>query len=74
MSATITISQKEYRQLAEKAWRYEYLREALENDLFSPPPTRDAKTILEAFKKTKSYTDKFLKGLEKGMARSSYFS
>lgn len=69
----ITISKKEYRELIEKKFRYEYLREIIEGDIFSSPSTRDIKEILSAFKKTKKYNQKFLKSLEKGLNRSSYF-
>ena len=70
--STVTISKKEYQELIEKKLRYEYLREIIEEDIFSSPP-RDIKEILSAFKKTKKYNQKFLKNLEKGLNRSSYF-
>lgn len=74
MGPTIVVSQKEYRELAEKAWKYEYLRGMWESDLFSPPPTQDAGVVVEAFKKTGKYTDKFLKSLANGLKRSACFS
>ena len=71
--STITISKKEYQELIEKKFRYDYLRQIIEEDIFSSPPTLDIKEILTAFKKTKKYNQKFLKSLEKGLNRSSYF-
>ena len=71
--STVVIAKKEYRQLLEKALRYEYLRQVMEGDLFSPPPTRSAREIQVAFKSAKKYNQKFLKSLGKGLKRSSYF-
>lgn len=39
----------------------------------SPPPTRDKKTIIKEFRKTGKYSEQFLKDLENGLSRSSYF-
>ncbi len=71
--ATITIPKKEYQELVEKKLRYEYLRQMLEEDIFSPSPTRNIKEIVSTFKKTKKYNQKFLESLKKGLKRSSYF-
>lgn len=71
--ATITLPRKEYQELLEKAMRYEYLRQLLAADIFSPPPTRNAKVVLRAFQQTGKYSRQFLKSLEKGLKRSSYF-
>ena len=69
---TITIPKKEYQRLLDKALRYEYLREILEEDVFASPP-RNSKVIIKEFRKTKQYGQKFLKSLERGLKRSSYF-
>ena len=71
--ATITMSKKQYQRLLDKALRYEYLRQVLEEDIFGPPPTRNSKTILKEFRKARKYNQKFLKSLAKGLKRSSYF-
>ena len=71
--STITIPQKEYRELVEKKIRYERLREAVEEDIFTPPPTKQVGEILSAFRATGKYSRKFLQSLEKGLRRSSYF-
>jgi hypothetical protein len=70
---TITIPQKEYQKLVEKSLRYEYIRQAMEENIFSPPPVRSAGKIVKEFKKTKLYNPAFLKSLEKGLKESSYF-
>lgn len=69
----ITISKKEYQELLEKALRYDYFRRLMEEDIFSPPPTKNIREIIRAFKKTKIYSPEFLKSLERGLRRSSYF-
>lgn len=71
--STITIPKKEYKELVEKKFRYEYLRQIMEEDIFASPPTRNIKEITAAFKKTGLYNQKFIKSLEKGLSRSAYF-
>ncbi len=71
--ATITIPKKECQQLLERALRYDYLRQIIEEDLFASPPTRSIKEIVKAFQKTKKYNRKFIESLKKGLKRSSYF-
>ena len=70
----ITLSKTEYEKLTEKALRYDYLRRLLEEDIFSPPSTKNIKKIVNSFAKTDLYNQKFLKSLEKGLKRSSYFT
>ncbi|MFQ6049596.1 MAG: hypothetical protein ACE5J0_00970 [Candidatus Paceibacterales bacterium] len=72
---TITISKKQYQRLLEKALRYEYLQKIIKEkgDIFAPPPTRNGKEVIKAFQKTNLYSSQFLKSLEKGLKRSSYF-
>lgn len=70
---TITVPKKEYQRLLDKAFRYEYLRQILEEDIFASPPTKNIKKIIQTFEKTKLYNQKFLERLEKGLKRSSYF-
>ncbi len=71
----ITISEKEYKELAQKAMRYEYLKEIIEGreDIFSSPPTKDPKEVVKALRKTRKHSPAFLKSLEKGLERSSHF-
>ena len=69
----VTVSKKEYEKLLEAKLRYGYLREILEEDIFAPPPTRKAREILDSLKTIKKYNTQFLKSMEKGLKRSSYF-
>ena len=70
---TITIPKKEYRELIEKKLRYEHLRQVIEADIFAPPPMHNVQKIIGAFRATKKYNREFLRSLEKGLKRSSYF-
>lgn len=74
---TITIPKKEYKKLVEERdslrMRYDYLRSTIQDDIFSPPPTKSASAVIKGFKATEKYNEKFLESLKKGLARSSYF-
>jgi hypothetical protein len=71
--AKVTLPKSKYQELVEKALRYEYIQQILKEDLFASPPTRNIKKVIESFRKTGLYNKKFLKDLEKGLKRSSYF-
>lgn len=71
--ANITIPKKEYHKLLDKALRYEYLRQLVQEDIFSSPPTKKIREIMKALKNTKLYNQNFLKSLERGLRRSTYF-
>jgi hypothetical protein len=70
---TITIPKTEYQRLTEKAFRYEYLRQIMEEEIFASPPVRDVKKIVQEFKETNLYSQKFLNSLKRGLNHSSYF-
>lgn len=70
---TVTIPKKEYKELVDRKLRYEYLRQIMEEDIFTPPPTRNSKEVLDVFKASGRYNKKFLESLKKGLKRSSYF-
>ena len=70
---TITIPKIEYQQLIGKAFRYDYLKQVMTEDIFASPPICDAKKALKEFKETNLYSQKFLNSLKKGLKRSSYF-
>lgn len=71
----ITVPKKEYQRLMEKALRYEFLAGVIRarENIFAPPPTRSVKEVIKSFQATNLYTPSFLKSLEKGLKRSSYF-
>ena len=70
---TITIPKREYQGLLEKALRYEYFRQIIQEDIFTSPPVRDAEKVVQEFKETNLYIQKFLNSLKQGLKRSSYF-
>ncbi|MEK7263105.1 MAG: hypothetical protein AAB071_01165 [Bacteroidota bacterium] len=70
---TVTIPKKEYEKLLETKLRYEYLRQIIEGDIFSSPPTKNIDEIVSAFSATQKYNKNFLQSLKKGLSRSSYF-
>lgn len=70
---TITIPKKEYNNLLDARLRYEYVRQILADNIFSPPPTKKRAEVMRAFAATKKYKPEFLKSFEKGLKRSSYF-
>jgi len=69
----ITISEKDYRELVETKLRYKYMRDLVEGDLFSAPPIKNVNEVIQSFKNTKKYKNSFLKSIEKGLKRSSFF-
>lgn len=71
--SSITISKKEYGKLMEVKFRYDYLRQIIREDIFTSPQTRNVKELIDKFKQTKLYSQNFLKSLERGLKRSSYF-
>jgi hypothetical protein len=71
--STITIPKIEYETLRKKARFYESLRKIMEKDIFAPPPTKNAKEVINAFSKTKRYNKAFLESLGKGLKRSPCF-
>lgn len=70
---TVTIPKKEYQELVEKKLRYEHLRAVVEEEIFSPPPTRSRREILKALKAVKKYPQEFLSSVAHGLKRSSHF-
>jgi hypothetical protein len=68
------ISKKEYEKLLDAKMRFEYLRAALENDIFASPPLRSRKKVISEMKKIGAYSPAFLKSMERGLKRSAHFS
>ena len=69
----IKVPAGEYRDLLEKKAKYEQLREMLTEDIFLSPPTRSRNEVIKALKNNGKYNSEFLKSLEQGLKRSSYF-
>ncbi|MEK7173494.1 MAG: hypothetical protein AAB710_00235 [Patescibacteria group bacterium] len=70
---TVTIDKKKYTELLEKELRYDYLRQAMEEDIFASPPERNRKKVLTELKSTGKYNKQFLDSMKRGLKRSSYF-
>ena len=73
---TITIPKKQYQNLLERAFRYDYLAGIVKRkeNIFSPPPTRDIDEIAGSFRAANLYSPAFIKSLEKGLKRSDHFN
>lgn len=69
----ITIPKREYDVLIDAKLRYDYLREVVEGNIFSPPAIRNVKDIIVSFKNAGLYKKAFLKSIEKGLKRSASF-
>ncbi len=71
--STVTISKTKYEILRRRAVAYDRIITVAREDIFSPPPTKNIKEVMRDFRATKKYSPAFLKSLEKGLSRSSYF-
>lgn len=71
--STVTISKTQYEALKRRAVAYERVIAAANEDIFSPPTIRAVKKVMQEFRNTKRYPAAFLKSLEKGLSRSTYF-
>jgi len=73
---TITLSKKIYKDLMEKALRYQYILSLMQSQasIFSPPPVKNSKQIAKEFESTGLYNKQFIKSLEGGLKRSNYFT
>ena len=69
---SVNIPQKQYQELVDKSLRFEYLKLVFTENVFSPPPTKNADEIVGHFAATKKYSKKFLQNLRSGLARSSF--
>ena len=70
---TVTIPQREYKSLVDAKLRFEYVRRALDEQLFSSPPIKSRNKIVAVLRSTKLYNKKFIQGITKGLKRSEYF-
>ena len=70
---TITLPRDKYLMLKQRAAAYDLIVGIMEQEFFSPPPTRSAKKIIGEFRQTGRYNEAFLSSLAQGLARSSYF-
>jgi len=71
---TVTITKTQYRALKERADAYARITSVVRNDLFAPPPIRNLKATIDAFRKTGKYNTAFLKSLERGLRESAFIT
>lgn len=71
---TVTLPKIEYLNLKKRAEAFDKMLAGINPSFFFAPPEKSRKKIISQFSKTKLYRKEFLKDLEKGLKRSSYFS
>ncbi len=74
MNKTITLPYTEYQELKQIKKCYELAREFFKLEPLQRPATKNSKKIINDFRKTGLYNEKFLSSVEKGLKESSYFS
>lgn len=70
----ITIPKVEYNDLKERSMAYERMLEAAQHTFSLTPPEKSGKVVINCFKKTGKYSQKFLSSLNRGLKRSNYFT
>lgn len=74
MSSVVTMPKQKYETLEDKARAYDDLIKAIaRGGFFEVPTIRKSRDILNAFRASQLYNDKFLNSLSRGLKRSSYF-
>lgn len=72
--STVTIPKTQYKKLRERAKAYDSIVAAAREELLSPPPVREVKSIMSAFRTTGKYSEQFLKSVERGLRESPSFT
>lgn len=70
---TITLPKIEYINLKKRAEAFDKMVANINPSFFFVPVEKSQKKIISEFSATKLYSKEFLKSLEKGLKRSSYF-
>ncbi len=71
--ASIQLTKTEYNDLKSRAEAYDRIISLARREVAFTPPERSAKKIITEFKKADKYSQDFLKSLEQGLKRSSFF-
>ena len=71
---TITLPKIEYQSLKKRAEAFDNMIAGINPSVFFVPAEKSRKKIISEFSKTKLYSKEFLKNLEKGLKRSSFFT
>ena len=72
--STITLPKIEYLDLKKRAEAFDKMVADINPSFFFIPAEKSRKKIISNFRKTKLYNKPFLKSLEKGLKRSSFFN
>ena len=73
-STSINLTKSEYIDLKSRADAYDRIISLTRKEISIIPTERSTKKVIAEFKKTDKYSQEFLKSLEKGLKRSSFFS
>lgn len=72
--STVTLPKIEYMNLKKRAEAFDKMVAGINPSFFFVPTEKSRKKIMSEFSKTKLYSKEFLKDLEKGIKRSSFFT
>jgi hypothetical protein len=72
--AMVTLRKTEYLNLRERAEAFDRMVAVVNPSFFFAPQEKSRKKIISEFSKTKLYNKEFLKDLERGLKRSSFFT
>ena len=72
-STSISLTKSEYTDLKSRADAYDRIISLAQREISVTPPERSAKKVIAEFKKADTYSQEFLKSLEHGLRRSSFF-
>lgn len=72
--STITLPKIEYLNLKKRAEAFDKMVAEINPNFFFVPVEKSRKKIISEFSKTKLYSKEFVKDLEKGLRRSSFFT
>jgi len=71
---TVTLPKIEYLNLKKRAEAFDKIIAEVNPSFFLVPVEKSRKKIISQFSKTKLYSKEFLKDLEKGLKRSTFFT
>lgn len=72
-TANVNITKSEYNDLKSRADAYDRIISLAQREVAFTPTERSAKKVLAEFKKADKYSENFLKSLEQGLKRSTFF-
>ena len=73
-TSNVTLTKVEFNDLKSRAEAYDQILSLVQKEIAVTPPERSVKKIITEFKKVDQYSKDFLKSLEHGLKRSSYFT